>query len=100
MIPYGLYVLTAASKDGKVAAATIKLGDAGLVRAAARRRGRQGRFGDLPRAQRVGTFALNVLGKGQGGIATNSFKPTQQEGKTINTTLALGDLGERVFYGG
>ena len=49
MIPYGLFVLTAAEGDGEISAGDRELGDAGLVRAAARRGRRQDR---LPRATR------------------------------------------------
>jgi len=83
MIPYGLYVLTAQTKDGQICAATVnwvtqtsfepplvvvgvKADSAanGIIRAAK-------------------AFALNVLGKGQQAMAFAFFKQAERDGDRI-----------------
>ena len=84
MIPYGLYVLTAASSDGRVAAATINWVT-------------QASFepplvvicvkvdSDVHALiKQTGQFALNVLGKGQQKTAFTFFKPSVLEGDRIS----------------
>ena len=83
MIPYGLYVLTAASGD-EVAAATVNWVtqasfDPPLVVVGVKADSETYRV-----LSESGAFALNVLGKGQGDIATSFFKPSIREGNTIN----------------
>lgn len=84
MIPYGLYVLTAASPDGTVTAATVNWVTQGSftppliavgVKADSHGHG-------LIKASRA--FALNVLGKGQQALAFTFFKPASLEGQTIS----------------
>ena len=83
MIPYGLYVLTAA-QDEHVAAATVNWVTQAsfepplvVVGVKADSHGYA-----LIKASRV--FALNVLGKDQGPMAFAFFKPAQREGQTIS----------------
>lgn len=156
MIPYGLYVLTGETKDGRVAAATVNWVtqvsfDPPLVVV-----GVKADSGTHAVIKEAGSFALNVLGKDQQATAYAFFKPVEREGDTIGgeafrtgttgapilescpayveckltetlergdhsifvgevvdagveqspagrpdeVTLALGDLGENVFYGG
>jgi flavin reductase (DIM6/NTAB) family NADH-FMN oxidoreductase RutF len=84
MIPYGLYVLTAAHPDGRVAAGTLN-------------RVTQASFEPPLVAVGVKTdshahalikdtraFALNVLGKGQQALAFAFFKPAELKGDTIS----------------
>ncbi len=85
MIPYGLYVMTAQSKDGAtVSAATVNwVTQAGfsppLVVVGVKK---DSGGHDLVKA--AGAFALNILGKGQGQLAFAFFKPTQRNGDRIN----------------
>jgi len=83
MIPYGLYVLMAESKEGKVGAGTVNwvtqvsfeppLVALGL-------RADSSIYGIIQEAR---AFSLNILGKGQQSIAFAFFKPVQREGDTI-----------------
>jgi flavin reductase (DIM6/NTAB) family NADH-FMN oxidoreductase RutF len=156
MIPYGLYVLTGESRDGRVAAATVNwvtqtAFEPPLVVVGVKVD--SGTHGIIKEAR---VFALNILGKGQQSTAFAFFKPAERNGNTINgeafrvgstgapilesvpayvecrlvetvekgdhsifvgevvdsavakvpaqrpdnATLTLGDLGEKVFYGG
>jgi len=84
MIPYGLYVLTAESTDGQIAAATVNwvtqasfeppLVVVGVKTDSAA-------FSVIKASQ---AFALNVLGKGQNGLAFAFFKPTVRDGDTVS----------------
>lgn len=83
MIPYGLYVLTGATKDGRIAAATVNWVtqasfDPPLVVVGVK--ADSGAHGVIKEA---GAFALNILGKEQGGTAYAFFKPTEREGDRI-----------------
>lgn len=82
MIPYGIYVLTAEDGDG-VAAATVNWVtqtsfNPPLVAVAVK-----ADSGAYAVIGRTGTFALNMLAKGQQGAAFAFFKPAQREGETI-----------------
>ena len=84
MIPYGLYVLTAGTREGKIAGATVTWVT-------------QASF-NPPRVlicvkpdsfihaviEEAKSFALNILDKGQASIAFTFFKPTGREGDTIS----------------
>ncbi len=77
MIPYGIYVLTAESADGTVAAATVNWVtqtsfDPPLVAIGVK--SDSGAYGALREAR---NFALNFLGKGQQGAAFTFFKPAE-----------------------
>lgn len=84
MIPYGLYVLTAEGKDGSVAAATVNWVtqasfDPPLVAVGVKKdSGAHGLIKD------AGNFALNVLGKGQNGLAFTFFKPAERDGNSVS----------------
>lgn len=83
MIPYGLYVVTAEA-DGEVAAATINWVtqasfDPPLVAA-----GIKADSGAHSLIKKSGSFALNVLGKGQQNVAFTFFKPAQKDGDKIS----------------
>jgi flavin reductase (DIM6/NTAB) family NADH-FMN oxidoreductase RutF len=83
MIPYGLYVLTAARKDGAVAAATVNWVtqtsfNPPLVAVGVKADSQAHAVILDSRA-----FALNVLGKGQQGLAFAFFKPAERQGQTI-----------------
>lgn len=83
MIPYGLYVLTAESPDGQVSAATVNWVtqasfEPPLVVVCVKADSAGYRI-----IRETGAFALNVLGKGQQGLAFTFFKPLAREGMTI-----------------
>jgi flavin reductase (DIM6/NTAB) family NADH-FMN oxidoreductase RutF len=84
MIPYGLYVLTAAAKDGRVAAATVNWVtqasfEPPLVVVGVKTDSHA--HGLIKETQ---AFALNVLGKGQGPVAFTFFKPAEKQGDRIS----------------
>ena len=83
MIPYGLYVLTAQDQSGARTAATVNwVTQASFepplvvvgVKADSHAKGVIGASG---------TFALNILGKGQEGIAYAFFKSVESDGQQI-----------------
>ena len=83
MIPYGLYVLTA-EKDGEIAAATVNwvtqtAFDPPLVVVGVKA---DASAHDI--IKKAGSFALNILGKGQQGPAFVFFKPVEKDGNKIN----------------
>lgn len=156
MIPYGLYVLTGETKDGRVAAATVNWVTQVSFEPPLVVVGVKADSGTHAVIKEAGSFALNVLGKDQAATAYAFFKPAEREGDTIGgeafrtgttgapilescpayveckltetleradhsifvgevvdagvaqspagrpdaVTLALRDLGEKVFYGG
>ena len=82
MIPYGIYVLTAEA-EGKTAAATVNWVtqtsfDPPLVAVAVK-----ADSGARAVVETAGVFALNVLGKGQQGVAFGFFKPTERDGDMV-----------------
>jgi flavin reductase (DIM6/NTAB) family NADH-FMN oxidoreductase RutF len=91
MIPYGIYVLTAEA-GGRTAAATVNWVtqtsfDPPLVAVAVK-----ADSGARAVVEEAGSFALNVLGRGQQGVAFGFFKPTERDGDTIG--------GQKVRDGG
>ena len=83
MIPYGLYVLTAETRDGRLAAATVNWVtqasfEPPLVVVGVK-------TGSSPHSiiPETKSFALSILGKGQGNVAYAFFKPAQREGDRI-----------------
>jgi flavin reductase (DIM6/NTAB) family NADH-FMN oxidoreductase RutF len=84
MIPYGLYVLTSASADGAVAAATVNWVTQSSFKPPLVVVAVKADSGAHEIIKRSGNFALNVLGKGQSGLAFAFFKPAEREGNTVN----------------
>jgi flavin reductase (DIM6/NTAB) family NADH-FMN oxidoreductase RutF len=83
MIPYGIYVMTAERND-EIAAATVNWVtqtsfDPPLVVV-----GVKTDSGAYAVSRAAGTFALNMLGKGQQGAAFGFFKPAEKDGNTIS----------------
>lgn len=83
MIPYGIYILTAEGADGRVAAATVNWVTQAsfappLVAVGVK-------TDSLAHAlvEEGGVFALNILGKGQSGLAYTFFKSLEREGNTV-----------------
>lgn len=82
MIPYGIYVLTAEA-NGQTAAATVNWVtqtsfDPPLVAVAVK-----ADSGARAIVEASGSFALNVLGKGQQGTAFGFFKTVERNGDTL-----------------
>ncbi len=84
MIPYGLYVLTAANQDGAVAAATVNWVTQTAFKPPLVVVGVKADSGAHEIIKQSGTFALNVLGKAQAGLAFAFFKPAERDGHTVN----------------
>jgi flavin reductase (DIM6/NTAB) family NADH-FMN oxidoreductase RutF len=93
MIPYGLFVLTAAGEDGKMTAATINWVTQAsftppLVAVGVKADSHSHALIDATKA-----FVLNVIAKGDNGVAFNFFKPAAVEGNTIGgEAFALGTV--------
>src|SRR6266852_2589584 len=98
MIPYGLYVLTAANKGGQVAAATVNWVTQASFEPPLVAVGVKADSHAHAVIKESKAFALNVLGKGQQALAFSFFKPA--DGRADDATLWLKDLGDKVFYGG
>jgi flavin reductase (DIM6/NTAB) family NADH-FMN oxidoreductase RutF len=83
MIPYGLYVLTAAHGD-KVAAATVNWVTQASFEPPLVAVGVKADSHAHALIKDAKAFALNVLGKGQGPLAYTFFKPAERQGQTIS----------------
>lgn len=83
MIPYGLYVLTAQTKDGRAAAATVNWVTQAAFAPPLVVVGVKADSSAHALIKEAGAFALNVLGKGQEAVATNFFKPSERVGNTL-----------------
>ena len=77
MIPYGLYVLTGKAPDGQVAAATVNWVTQASFAPPLLALGVKTDSGAHGIIKASGRFALNILGKDQGGIAFAFFKPVE-----------------------
>ena len=84
MIPYGLHVLTAEAEDGRVAAAAINWVMQASFEPPLVAVGVKADSGGHSIIKETGTFALNILGKGQNDLAFAFFKPTERDGQTIS----------------
>jgi flavin reductase (DIM6/NTAB) family NADH-FMN oxidoreductase RutF len=83
MIPYGLYVLTAASGD-RVAAATVNWVTQASFEPPLIAVGVKTDSHAHALIKESKAFALNVLGKGQQALAFTFFKPAERQGQTIS----------------
>jgi flavin reductase (DIM6/NTAB) family NADH-FMN oxidoreductase RutF len=83
MIPYGLYVLTGASPDGRVAAATVNWVTQTAFEPPLVVVGVKADSATHGIVKQAGAFALNFLGKGQQATAFAFFKPVERDGDTI-----------------
>jgi flavin reductase (DIM6/NTAB) family NADH-FMN oxidoreductase RutF len=98
MIPYGLYVLTAESKDGKVAAATVNWVTQTAFQPPMVVVGVKGDSGAHSIIKQSKSFALNILGKDQKGQAFTFFKPLEREGNSIGgEPFRKGTLGAPIL---
>ena len=84
MIPYGLYVLTGESKDGKIAAATVNWVTQTSFEPPLVAVGVKSDSGAHSVIKETGTFGLNILTKNQQSTAFAFFKPTVKDGGSIN----------------
>jgi flavin reductase (DIM6/NTAB) family NADH-FMN oxidoreductase RutF len=84
MIPYGLYVLTAANKGGQVAAATVNWVTQASFEPPLVAIGVKADSHAHALIKESKAFALNVLGKGQQALAFTFFKPAELKGETIS----------------
>ena len=83
MIPYGIYVMTAEGKDGSVAAATVNWVTQASFAPPLVAVGVKADSGAHAIVKESGSFVLNILGKGQQGLAFNFFKSHEREGHSI-----------------
>ena len=83
MIPYGIYVMTA-ENDGEVAAATVNWVTQTSFSPPLVVVGAKADSGAYTIAKAAGNFTLNMLGKGQQGMAFGFFKPATRDGDTIS----------------
>jgi flavin reductase (DIM6/NTAB) family NADH-FMN oxidoreductase RutF len=84
MIPYGLYVLTAQDKGGRVAAATVNWVTQVAFEPPLIVVGVKVDSHAHPLIKEAQAFALNILGKGQQAVAYTFFKPAELKGDTIS----------------
>jgi len=84
MIPYGLYVLTAADGEGHVGAATVNWVTQTAFAPPLLVVGVRADSGSYAALKASGHFALNMLGKEQKGLAFTFFKPAVVEGDTLS----------------
>lgn len=84
MIPYGLYVLTTATPAGEVAAATVNWVTQTAFKPPQLVVGVKADSGAHALIKQTRHFALNVLGKGQQGLAFAFFKPAEADGHSVN----------------
>jgi flavin reductase (DIM6/NTAB) family NADH-FMN oxidoreductase RutF len=97
MIPYGLYVLTAA-KDGNVAAATVNWVTQTAFAPPLVVVGVKTDSGAYALIKQAKAFALNMLGKGQQGLAFAFFKPAQlADGKISGQDFKPGSTGAPIL---
>lgn len=84
MIPYGLYVLTAEGSDGTLSAATVNWATQTSFSPPLVALGVKSDSGAYAGLKSSGSFALNMLGKGQQAMAFGFFKPAEVDGEKIS----------------
>ena len=84
MIPYGIYVLTAEDSNGQVGSATVNWVTQTSFAPPMLVVGVKADSGAYNILKSAGHFALNMLGKGQQGMAFAFFKPAERDGHTIS----------------
>ena len=99
MIPYGLYVLTAAKKGGgEVAAATVNWVTQVSFEPPLVAVGVKTDSHAHPLIKETKAFALNVLGKGQQALAFTFFKPADlKDGKISGEAFKAGTTGAPIL---
>jgi flavin reductase (DIM6/NTAB) family NADH-FMN oxidoreductase RutF len=84
MIPYGLYVATASGTQGEVAAATVNWVTQASFAPPLLVVGVKADSHIHALVEQTGQFVLNVIGKGDNGLAFTFFKPAVLEGNTLS----------------
>src|SRR6266508_1537467 len=84
MIPYGLYVLTVVGKDGSISAATINWVTQASFTPPLLALGVKADSHAHQLVKEAGVFVLNILGKGQQGVAFAFFKPAEVKDHTLS----------------
>jgi flavin reductase (DIM6/NTAB) family NADH-FMN oxidoreductase RutF len=98
MIPYGLYVLTGRTPDGRMAAATVNWVTQVAFEPPLVVVGVKADSGAHDLIKEAGSFALNILGKGQQQAAFAFFKTVEPEGNTIGgETFRAGTTGAPIL---
>jgi flavin reductase (DIM6/NTAB) family NADH-FMN oxidoreductase RutF len=98
MIPYGLYVLTGETTDGRVAAATVNWVTQASCEPPLVVVGVKADSSAHSVIKDAKAFALNVLGKGQQPVAFAFFKPAERDGNRIGTeTFRTGKSGAPIL---
>jgi len=98
MIPYGLYVLTTRNDAGEVAAATVNWVTQTSFAPPLVVVGVKTDSGAYAMIKESGTFALNMLGKGQQGQAFTFFKPAElADGKISGEAFSDGTTGSPIL---
>jgi flavin reductase (DIM6/NTAB) family NADH-FMN oxidoreductase RutF len=98
MIPYGIYVLTADDGNGNIAAATVNWVTQSAFAPPLVVVGIKTDSGAYKVVKAAKTFALNMLGKEQKGVAFTFFKPTQvADGKLSGQSYRKGATGAPIL---
>jgi flavin reductase (DIM6/NTAB) family NADH-FMN oxidoreductase RutF len=98
MIPYGIYVLTADDGKGNIAAATVNWVTQSAFTPPLVVVGIKTDSGAYKLVKETKTFALNMLGKEQKGVAFTFFKPTQvSDGKLSGQAYHKGTTGAPIL---
>jgi flavin reductase (DIM6/NTAB) family NADH-FMN oxidoreductase RutF len=98
MIPYGIYVLTAGTRDGDVAAATVNWVTQTSFSPPLLALGVKTDSGVYALARAKGQMVLNILGKGQQGPAFTFFKPVEYvDGKLSGEAVAWATNGAPIL---
>jgi flavin reductase (DIM6/NTAB) family NADH-FMN oxidoreductase RutF len=98
MIPYGIYVLTADDGKGNIAAATVNWVTQSAFAPPLVVVGVKTDSGAYQVVKDARTFALNMLGKEQKGVAFTFFKPTQvSDGKLSGQAYRKGTTGAPIL---
>ena len=98
MIPYGIYVLTADDGEGGVAAATVNWVTQSAFAPPLVVVGVKTDSGAYQVVTRRKSFALNMLGKDQKGLAFTFFKPAElKDGKISGQAFRKGDDGAPIL---
>jgi len=98
MIPYGIYVLTAKGADGTISASTVNWVTQTSFAPPLIAVGVKADSGAHAAIKSGGRFALNMLGKGQQGVAFAFFKPAEvEDGKVSGEPFRPGDNGAPII---
>jgi flavin reductase (DIM6/NTAB) family NADH-FMN oxidoreductase RutF len=98
MIPYGIYVLTAADGKDKIAAATVNWVTQSAFAPPLVVVGVKTDSGAYQIVKSAKTFALNMLGKDQKGLAFTFFKPASvADGKISGQAYRTGTTGAPIL---